>query len=462
MPARRPAFPDKGTSPDEAGPAPRAARGPRGRAARRLFRRGRRRPGLPRSRRAGGRRRRRLPDHRRQRQPGSTSSPATRSPTSRPSGRRPTRSSSARSSRRWRTATSPSTPRPSTRAPTPRPASAARARPTDAGLGRRQRLLRPVVRPDRLRPRPARRAVHRLRALPGAGRHGPRVRARDAGPVRLLRARHPGRDAGRLPGRRLDRLGRRRRGRARRRSGRPELDDVIRGFLLLRDDVGSDPERHPGARLLLRPGVGVLRGLRRRRRPVPGRLRRGPAVHRRRLRATTRTTPAGATRPFDDIVDWVGDDAAGVLERGLPGRLRQRLRRRRRSRASRAPRRTARGSRTATSGYCADDDDRLRRRDRPGDARLRRDRRLRARDGDVAALLAGRARPGRAVDRRRRGHPLGRLPDRLVRGPVVQRRLRRRRPTPSSAPATSTRPCSSCSTYGVATRSARFRPDRIP
>ncbi|TFV89115.1 hypothetical protein E4P38_08175 [Blastococcus sp. CT_GayMR16] len=54
--APRPAFPDKGTSPDEAGPAPRTAAGSRGRAARRLRRRRRRRPGLPRSGRAGGRR----------------------------------------------------------------------------------------------------------------------------------------------------------------------------------------------------------------------------------------------------------------------------------------------------------------------------------------------------------------------------------------------------------------------
>ena len=191
-----------------------AARDPRGPAARRLFRRGRRRSGLPRARRAGGRRRRGLPDHRRQRQPGSTSSPATRSPTSRPSGRPPIRSSSARSTRRWRTATSPSTPRPSTRRLS-RDRHRLRGLAHHAGLGRRQRVLRPVVRPDRLRPRPARRAVHRVRPLPGAGGHGARVRARDAGPVRLLRARHPGRDAGRLPGRRLDRLGRGRRVRAR-------------------------------------------------------------------------------------------------------------------------------------------------------------------------------------------------------------------------------------------------------
>ena len=63
----------------------------------------------------------------------------------------------------------------------------------------------------------ARGALHRLRAVPGAGRHGARVRPRHAGPARLRRERpeHPGRDPGRLLRPRVDRLGGRREGRAR-------------------------------------------------------------------------------------------------------------------------------------------------------------------------------------------------------------------------------------------------------
>ena len=183
----RPAFPDKGTSPDEAGPAPRTARGRRGHAARRLLHRGRHRPGLagpgePVDVAADA-----FPitgvsdDEHRPVRPQRPRRPRDAS------GRTPTRSSSARTSPRWRTATSPSTPTPSTRAPTPRPASAARApRPPRTSVAGNA-FYDPGLRPHRLRPGPARGAVRRLRPLPGTRGHGARVRARDAGPVRLRR-----------------------------------------------------------------------------------------------------------------------------------------------------------------------------------------------------------------------------------------------------------------------------------
>ena len=78
-----------------------------------------------------------------------------------------------------------------------------------SGRGRRQRLLRPacdLIAYDRA-------LLEELSTDYGRflvpGRHGARVRARHAGPVRLRRERpqHPGRDPGRLPGRRLDRAG---------------------------------------------------------------------------------------------------------------------------------------------------------------------------------------------------------------------------------------------------------------
>ena len=119
-----------------------------------------------------------------------------------------------------------------------RPGSAARAR-RPSRIGRRERLLRPGVRPDRLRPALLE-SSPRVRARSGAGGHGARVRSRDAGPVRVHRAQHPGRDAGRLPGRRLDPLVA-----AARPStspcGRRNSTTCVRGFLLLRDDAGSDP-----------------------------------------------------------------------------------------------------------------------------------------------------------------------------------------------------------------------------
>ena len=188
----------------------------------------------------------------------------------------------------------------------------------DARRGRRQRVLRPGLRPDRLRPGAARGAVHRLRPLPRPGRHGPRVRARHAGPVRLRRqrAQHPGRDAGRLLRRRLDRLGRRRATpstsrcapRARRRH--PRLPPAARRRR-------QRPQRQPGARLLLRPGLGVLRGVRRRGRLVPGRLRADRLFTAAPFASDDDYINQG-NAPVDDIVAWTEHDAAGVLGDGVP------------------------------------------------------------------------------------------------------------------------------------------------
>ena len=101
------------------------------------------------------------------------------------------------------------------------------------------------------------------------------------------------------------------------------------------------------------------------------------------------------------------------------------------SRASTAPRRTARGVENRDLGYCTDDTT------------------VYLDETDLAALAYGEigdfalatamSHPTRwqsatrPVRRRRGGHPFGRLPDRLVRGPVVQRRLHRLHAAPRSA-----------------------------
>ena len=203
------------------------------------------------------------------------------------------------------------------RAPTPRPASGARDSPTQPDEVAGNAYYDTSLRPDRLRPGAARGALHRLRPVPRARWSWPTssatpCRAASASPPTAAASRTRRRPtASPAPGPAGSPTGK-----AEHVSLRtPELDDVIRGFLLLRDDVGSDPERQPGARLLLRPRLGVLRGLRRRCRPRAGttsatdRLFTAAAFERRGRRQT------GATPRTSEIVELGRHDAAGVLDR---------------------------------------------------------------------------------------------------------------------------------------------------
>ena len=182
------------------------------RAPRRLRRGGRHRPGLTRHRRAGRRRPGRVPDHGGQRH---RDRPVRAQRPHRPERllaerlpgvlRRGLHAPGERLLlRRLRTT--------STRAPTPTPASAATAPrpiPDEVAGNAFYDPACDLIAYDRAL---LEELVDRLRPVPGPGRHGPRVRPRHAGPVRLRRERpeHPGRDPGRLPRRRLDRVGRRR------------------------------------------------------------------------------------------------------------------------------------------------------------------------------------------------------------------------------------------------------------
>ena len=253
----------------------------------------------------------------------------------------------------------------------------------------------------------------------------------------------------------------------------PELDDVIRGFLLLRDDVGSDPndsqahgsyfDRVSAFYEGFDGGVGACRddfGA--------DRLYTAAAFDPRT------TTPDQGNASFDQIVEWVGHDPARVLDRRLPHRLRQRLHAARRCRASTGPRPDCAGVQDRDLGYCADDNDGLPRRDGPGGTPAYDE------IGDFALTtalslpysLAVRDQAG-PVDRRRRRHPLGRLPDRLVRGPVVQRRLRRTAPGAVISPGDideavqflleyGVRPRGLPEHLGVRLRAGRRLPDRLP
>ena len=115
-----------------------------------------------------------------------------------------------------------------------------------AGRGGGQRLLRPGLRLRRLRPRTARRAIHRLRPLPRAVgddgtefAHAMQSRFGFAASGRSIQDENPRRVARR----RVDRPGSQT-GEAERVSIRtPELDDVLRGFVLLQDDIAGDRSR---------------------------------------------------------------------------------------------------------------------------------------------------------------------------------------------------------------------------
>ena len=229
----------------------------------------------------------------------------------------------------------------------------------------------------------------------------------------------------------------------------PELDDVLRGFLLLRDDVGSDPDDTQAHGSYFDRVSAFYEGFDGGVAPCRDDFGAGPAVHRRRRSATTRVRRARATRTSSDIVDWIADDAAGVLGRGLPVRVRQRLRARRRSRASTAPRPTARVSRTATSATAPTT---------PPSTSTRPTSPTPAYDeiGDFALAtamslpysLAVRDQAGLSIDdgaaTRSAVCLTGWYEAQWYNGEFADVR-----PSARSAPATSTRPCSSCSTYGV-------------
>ena len=240
------------------------------------------------------------------------------------------------------------------------------------------------------------------------------------------------------------------------RSARPELDDVVRGFLLLRDagrqrsrrharrtaptstasrpstrastaawaraattsaTTGSSPPRRSTRRGVRQRGQCALRGHRRldRRDSLPEFSGRG--------------LPAGLRRDFQPPAVEAFDGTAPDCGTWAP-----------RTATS------ATASPTTTPSYFDETDLAGPAYDEIGDFAI-------ATAISLPYALAARDQAG-AVDRRRRRHPVGRLPDRLVRGPVVQRRVHRARPAPRSAPATSTRPCISCSSTASTRRSS--------
>ena len=127
---------------------------------------------------------------------------------------------------------------------------------------------------------------------------GPRVRPRGPGPGRLPAGLDRDRDPGRLLRRRVDPLGRRRQGAAQHDPGRPSSTTCCAATCCCATR-SAPARREPGARLLLRPGVGVPGGLRRRPdacRDDFGRDR--PFTQREFDRRAT--SPPAATRPTTD------------------------------------------------------------------------------------------------------------------------------------------------------------------
>ena len=293
-------------------------------------------------------------------------------------------------SRPWPAGTSRSTPGTCPRAPSRRRGSVAPARPRRAGRVSGNAFYDPrcdSIAYDRslLQELPPTTAASSCRG------HGPRVRARHAEPLRLrrLRAQHPGRDAGRLPGRFVDAWVKD--GHARHVSIRaPELDDVVRGFLRLRDQVGSARQQSAHGSYFDRVSAfyeGFDKGV------APAATTSGrSAVHRGELQhVADAADPGNAPRPTSSLGR---PDAAPVLD----GRVR-----RRHSESFRAPTLTAfdrtgpaardSGGGTAIWGTAA--------RPRPStttaptwSAAYRADRRLRRRRRAVGALRPGGPRAG--------------------------------------------------------------------
>ena len=247
-----------------------------------------------------------------------------------------------------------------------------------------------------------------------------------------------------------------------------DLDDVVRGFLLLRDDVGETDTDDS-------------------RRTAPAST--GPRASTRATtagsgRAATTSAPTGcspspssrdddldtrATRPMRTSSTSIGRSPAGVLRgSGWLGAASSR----RRSSSSTAPRPTAAtwARRTATSATAPRTTPSTSTRPTSA-AGLRRDRRLRRGDGDRAALRRGGPRQaGLSTDDD--GRRFERLPDRQVHGRSCSTGTSPTSSACRSAPATSTRRSSSCSSYGAdrqvlpnidaRLRAGRRLPGRLP
>ena len=266
------------------------------------------------------------------------------------------------------------------------PGSVAPARPPHRTTVVGQRVLRPALR------------LHRLRPLAAAGARPPTTAAsscrvvmahefgaRHAGPLRVrrLRAQHPGRDAGRLPRRGVDRAGWTT-ARPRTSSIRtPELDDVVRGFLRLRDQVGSDPAtRQAHGSYFDRVSAfyeGFDKGVASCRDDFgPDRLftdaafTSGAGLRQPGQRPLRRTSSPGSARRCR---------CSGTTV--FPHALRQAVHAADDRRPSTAPRPGCRGlgGRNRDLGYCPSDTTVYYDRSRPDRAGLRHDRRLRRRDG---------------------------------------------------------------------------------
>ena len=337
----------------------------------------------------------------------------------------------------------------------PRPVPGRRGLRCAAAGGGGQRLLLPGAEHgqlglDHLRPLVPRRAGRWLRAVRPRTGDGARVRPRGAGTGGRAARVDRGGDPGRLPRRQLDAVGGRRGGGA--------LPDPPVGArrAAARLSPAARPGRHQhrgavGARLLLRPRIGLPGRLRRRGRGLPRPLRSRPAVHADRVHPgrrlpRTRATPLTGSCPTSSrrrCPSSGSGRSATIFGTTFDRPAIQPFART----APTAPRRGPRPrllSRQRRGGL---------RRDRPDPARLRRLRRLRRDDRASDPLRARRARPARPVDRRPGRRPLGDLSHRLVR----RRRSRRAGPHRADLPRRPRRErASSCSpTATTPTCSAR-------
>ena len=451
----------QGTSRREAGPAPRAARAPwaccspvstRGSPARRrrgTGRAGRRRPGD-------------VPDHRRHRRRDRPVRPQRPDRPERPSGPSTSRRSSARTSSRWRAATSASTPTTSTRRAYPETGIGCGCRP--AGRRRGQRLLLPPRRCeldsisyDRALPRRARPTSYGrfIPALVMAHEFGHAVQGRVG-----LRRRPSiaGRDPGRLPRRRLDRWVADGRGRARLRCGPRSSTTSSAATCCCATRSAPTPTRSrrtaptsTGSRPSRRASTAASR---------PAATTSATDRLFTQRRSTTTTTRPAATRPYGEISTIVDDTLPEFWDRSSPTAFGGDFDAARGRAPSTGRRRTARGAEDRDLVYCADET--------PSaidetDLAIG----LPTTVGDFALatalshpLRAGRPRPARPVDRRRGRHPLGGLPDRLVRRAVFQRRDDQPG-APTISPGDIDEAVQFLLAYGDDPRSSRRRPHRL-
>ena len=242
----------------------------------------------------------------------------------------------------------------------------------------------------------------------------------------------------------------------------PELDELLRGYFLLRDPVGTSTAEESAHGSYFDRVSAFQDGLRRRPRGLPRRLRPGPASSPRassdrddgpRHRRQRRPTPT--------LLGIVDGSLPGVLGAGVPRRLRRAVH----ATGDRAVRRPTRPDCAPDADldlvFCPDEelvgfDERRPRPGRPTSI------------GDFAVATAVAipyglaARDQLGLSDRRRGRPCARRVC-LTGWYAAQVYNGQAGETSSSPPATSTRASSSCSTYGNdPRRAAGRRPQRLP